>query len=112
MKARVFTIVLLIAVCSGFQTRTTRVAGVVIDVNDARIVGATITVANTEVKRVTRSDDEGKFEVEVPAGTYQITVEQPGFKKFRQAGLRIDADTSELSVRMEVAPPPMPLKIH
>ena len=52
MKVRVFTIVLLLAVCSGFQTRTTRVAGVVIDVNDARIVGATITVANTEVKEL------------------------------------------------------------
>ncbi|HKR21845.1 MAG TPA: carboxypeptidase-like regulatory domain-containing protein [Pyrinomonadaceae bacterium] len=112
MKTRVFVVFLLIAVCSGFQTRISRVAGVVFDVNEARIVGATIVVENTAVRKIVRSDDEGRFEVDVPEGTYQITVEQPGFKKFRRVGLRVDADTSHLDVRMEVAPPKMPLKVH
>lgn len=91
---------------------SSRVTGVVVDVNDARIVGATITVANIQDKKISRSNDEGRFAIDVPAGTYQITVEQPGFKRFQRAGFRVDADTSELSVRMEVAPPQMPVKVH
>jgi hypothetical protein len=115
MKTRVFTILFLIAICTGLsvglQTRMSRVAGVVLDTNEARIVGAKITVEDARVKRVVRSDDEGKFEVDIPAGTYNITVEQPGFKKFQLPGFRVE--TSELlNIHMEVEPPQLPRKVH
>lgn len=113
-KTLLFT--LTVAVCCGLgvgvQPQTGRVAGLVVDVNDARIVGARITLENAEVKRTRRSDDEGRFDVEVPAGTYQITVEQPGFKKFQLPEFRVGTDVSELNVRMEVAPPMLPRKLY
>ena len=111
MKTRVLTVVFLIAVCSGFQMGTSRVAGVVFDANDARIVGATITVENAEVKKIVRSDDEGQFEVSVPSGTYHVTVEQPGFKRFRLPQFKVET-SARLNIRMEVQPPKMPQKIH
>ena len=113
MKKQIFTILFLFAVCSGFQMRTTGVAGLVLDVNEARIAGATITVQNDEVKKIARSDDEGRFEVNVPPGTYHITVEQPGFKKFRLANFRVrDEATESINIQMEVAPPMLPRKIY
>lgn len=115
MKTRVFTILFLIAICSGLsaglQTQMSRVSGVVLDVNEARIVGAMITIENAQVKKVKRSDDEGRFEVDLPAGTYQITVEQSGFKKFRLSQFELEAPAN-LNIRMEVDPPKMPQKIY
>lgn len=115
MKAKILTVLFLLAVCSslsvGVQAPMSRVAGLVLDANEARIVGATITVQNAQVKRVGRSDDEGRFAVSVPSGTYQITVEQHGFKKFQMAGFRVGAESSELNVHLEVAPPQLPLKV-
>ena len=112
MKKRVLAILFVVAVCGGFQTPMSRVSGLVVDVNDARIAGARITVENAEVKRTRRSNDEGRFEVEVPPGTYRITVEQPGFKKFQLPEFHVGTDVSELNVRMEVAPPMLPRKLY
>jgi len=114
MKKRIFTILFLVAVCSGLSVgwQSSRVAGLVLDANDARIVGAKITVENAQVKKSVRSDDEGKFEVNIPSGTYHITVQQPGFKKFQLPEFRVEENSEPLNIHMEVAPPLMPLKIH
>jgi hypothetical protein len=90
-----------------------RVAGIVVDVNDARVVGASIRIENAEFKKVVRSDSEGSFEVEVPPGTYQLTVQQSGFKKFHLPAFCVEAGTNEpVKIHLEVAPPQMPLKVH
>ncbi len=115
MITRVFTVLFLVAICSGLsaglQTPMSRLAGVVLDVNEARIVGATITIENAQMKKIGRSDDEGRFEVELPEGAYQITVEQPGFKKYRLPSFELTTP-SVVNIRMEVQPPKMPQKIH
>lgn len=83
-----------------------------LDRNEARIVGAVITIKNADFTRRVRSDDEGRFELELPAGSYEIRVEQPGFKTFRLASLRVDADaTARVDVHLEVKPPREPIKI-
>ena len=95
------------------QSENSRLIGVVVDRNSARIVGAVITIQNTEFKRNLRSDDEGKFEVELPAGSYEITAEQPGFKKFHNSSFRVGGGATEfINIHMEVEPPKTPLKIN
>ncbi len=119
MRATGIVIVLLIvtgcfapALRAG-PVQTGRLVGLVMDVNEARVAGATIRIESAQLKRVVRSDDEGKFEIEAPSGSYQITVEQPGFKKFDLPNFRVAAGTCELvNIHLNVAPPKLPLKVY
>jgi hypothetical protein len=86
--------------------------GVVLDVNDARIVGAIIKIENAEVRRRVKSDDEGNFRIELPPGEYQISAEQPGFRKFVFSPFRAKTGVCELvNIHMEVEVPKSPLKV-
>jgi uncharacterized membrane protein len=98
---------------SGSETQQSRISGVVLDRNDARIVGAAITIKNEGFVRRVRSDDEGRFELELPAGTYEISVEQRGFKTYKLSSLRVDAGaTAQIDIHLEVQRPKEPLKIR
>ncbi len=111
LLAVIMTVPALTAVTA--QSENSRLIGVVLDRNSARIVGAVITIQNTEFKRHLRSDAEGKFEVELPVGYYEITAEQPGFKKFKTSFFRVSGGTTQLiNIHMEVEPPKEPLKIN
>lgn len=116
--ARIFLVLVLTALfsVSSFSqaggTQTSRLAGVVLDVNDARVAGAAVRIANAEFNRRVKSDDEGNFEISVPPGTYEITVEQPGFRKFQLSRFRVGGGTCELvNIHLEVQPPKSPLKV-
>jgi hypothetical protein len=111
-------VVLFIAACFGSAWRassaqTGRMVGMVVDVNGSRIAGATITVEREKFERVVKSDEEGRFEVEAPSGTYELTVEQPGFKKFHLPNFRFAAGTCDLvNIHMNVSMPRLPRKIN
>lgn len=93
--------------------QTGRIVGLVLDANDARIVGATVRIENARFNRKLRSSDKGDFEVELPAGTYRIIVEKDGFKGFEISSFHLNADACEtVNIYMEVKPPEMPLKIE
>lgn len=82
--------------------------------NDGRIIGslhdawcktgvakAAIMIKGTKLKRKLKSDTEGKFEVSLPPGTYKITVEKYGFKRYIN-DVKITADTNlPVTVKME-----------
>jgi Carboxypeptidase regulatory-like domain len=88
------------------------VKGVVLDVNEARIVGAIIKIENAEVRRRVKSDGEGSFRIELPPGEYRISAEQIGFKKFVFSPFRAKAGVCELvNIHMEVAVPKSPVKV-
>jgi len=92
--------------------QTSRIVGVVLDKNDARIVDASVKIENKDYRRQLRSDDEGRFEVELPSGIYQITVQRQGFRKFQLPSFRANAGVQELvNIHMELAPSQSPLKI-
>ena len=92
--------------------QTCKVTGVVLDPNEARIVGAIVTVENGSFKREVRSNEEGNFEIELPAGTYQLVVEMEGFKKFKLSPFYASGGASEhVKVRMKVKPPASTLKV-
>jgi hypothetical protein len=102
-----------VSVERGTETQQSRISGVVLDRNDSRIVGALITIKNAGFVRRVRSDDEGRFELELPAGNYEISVEQRGFKTYKLPSLRADAGaTAQVNIHLEVEPPREPLKIR
>ena len=113
MRAAKFFILVIVACASlSFAQQTGRITGVVVDPNDARIVGATVRIENGEFRQTKRTDSEGKFELKAPEGLYDLTIEQSGFRKFRMRGFRVDAPTHELgNIRLYVATPPSPVKV-
>ncbi len=68
------------------QGTTSRVTGVVQDKNGAAVSGATVTLANegTGVSLTTQTSDSGTYTFDLlQVGTYSVTVEKQGFKKFQ-----------------------------
>src|SRR2546429_444080 len=98
-----FTLTMHVTVSA--QQATGKIIGGVTDPQGAVVPGARVTVVTTssqtaQVTRDTITDQDGSFQIpSLPIGTYKITVERDGFKKFISEGnklqinqvLRIDA---------------------
>src|SRR5678815_2696912 len=85
------------------QTDKGTVTGTVADATGAVIPGATITATNTQttLKYETVSTETGNFTLsQLPGGTYGLSVELPGFKKYVRQGITVLAATT---VRIDVA---------
>jgi hypothetical protein len=94
------------------DTTMSSLVGTVIDKNDARIAGAVIRIENASYHKELQTDDTGVFHLELPAGTYCITVEKDGFRRFVIPSFRTDSRiNSRITVRMKVRPPQNTLKI-
>src|SRR6187549_3781345 len=98
---------LLFGVAPGYaQQGTTEVRGRVLDAQGAMLPGATVTVRNqdTGMFRETVSNNDGTFLVTaIVPGSYEITAELQGFKKFvrRDVGLEI-GNTASIDVPLEM----------
>lgn len=67
------------------QGTTTRVTGIVTDTSGAAVSGATVTLASegTNISLTTTTSETGAYVFDlIQAGTYTVTVEKTGFKKF------------------------------
>src|SRR5882762_1837504 len=98
-----FTLTLHVTVSA--QQATGKIIGGVTDPQGAVVPGAKVTVVTTssqtaQVTRDTMTDQDGSFQIpSLPIGTYRVTIERDGFKKFVSEGnklqinqvLRIDA---------------------
>jgi uncharacterized membrane protein len=91
--------------------QTSRIRGLIVDANGARITGALITVESTHFRRQLETNEEGKFQVELPADAYHLSVEKAGFKKWVSSFRTQQDSIHNLTVRMKVQAPTMPLKI-
>ena len=88
----------------GRQKSVGKIQGVLLDINDARIVGAKITIEGGQFKRELRSGNEGDFETQLPAGSYQISVEANGFRRFELSPFKVKPNVTEMiNIHMEVA---------
>ena len=71
------------------QGTTTRITGAVSDASGAPVSGATVTIKRegTGVSLKAQTGDNGSFVFDlIQAGTYEVTVERAGFKKFVSKG--------------------------
>lgn len=96
MIPTLFVFLSLSAVASLAQTSTSRITGRVIDSKDAVVAGATVTVMNeaTGVSQTQTTTDTGLYAFgSLPVGSYTVTVEQSGFKKFQQTGNVLEVNT-------------------
>src|SRR5262250_2796928 len=79
------------------------ITGTVADATNAVIPGANVTATNTQTtsKYETVSTETGNYTLtQLPVGTYQLTVELPGFKKYVRQGVTVLSSTT---VRIDVA---------
>jgi len=123
-STRVLSLVFMIMMCSLgsakhppaialAQEPHTTISGVVLDANDARIVGATVKVENSKVSRLLKTDYEGNFRVELPSGEYKITAEEEGFRRFEFSPFRAKAGVCELvNIYMEIKAAKSTLKVN
>jgi hypothetical protein len=85
-----------------------RIAGTITDSSGATVANAKITITNeaTQIRRNVTADKNGYFAAdELPAGTYTVTSEQPGFKTTTKTGNALTAGgrlTVDLSLQIGV----------
>lgn len=72
------------------QSTTASISGAIQDEKQSVIPGATVTILNvdTGLSRTAVTDGEGRFRiVNLPVGSYQVTIEAANFAKFVQTGI-------------------------
>ncbi|MEJ7578503.1 MAG: carboxypeptidase regulatory-like domain-containing protein [Pyrinomonadaceae bacterium] len=102
----------LIALCFGFlvpagfaQETTGTITGSITDPNGAVVAAAQITISDSErgFERTYQTSDEGVFSAPLlPPGTYTVTIEAPGFKKYVQTNVNLSVnDRRPIDVQLE-----------
>ncbi len=84
----------LLAMQVSAQSTTGSISGVVKDVNGAAVPAAAVSIANpaTGIQLSAESNESGEFTVpQLPPGTYTVTIEKPGFKRFEKTGVVLSA---------------------
>ncbi|HTM49392.1 MAG TPA: TonB-dependent receptor [Bryobacteraceae bacterium] len=88
------------------QTYTATVRGIVTDASGAVVPGATVTLTNTEQNRpyTFSTNQAGEYAlVQVPPGSYTLSVKATGFKSYQRSGLTLEvAQVAAIDVVMEV----------
>ena len=89
------------------QTATGRISGTVLDPTGAAIPDALITIrgeASATTFSVVTSSAGGFTAIDLPAGTYAVEVEVPGFRRHIVRGVKVDiaTETSVPPIRLEV----------
>ena len=86
------TVCLFVIIAAYAQSGTTSVRGAVIDKTGAAIVGAKVIVVNAAqgLHREGATDGSGAYEfLALPPGSYVLTIETKGFRKFEQKNLQL-----------------------
>ena len=88
------------------QLGTATISGAIIDQTGASVVGASVTVVNTETGFRRQSVSNGIGQYNLPGlvpGQYDLTFEMQGFKKAENKGLTLQVDqNARIDVKMEV----------
>ena len=82
------------------------IAGTVTDPSEAVIPGATVRISNgVGLSRDTKTDEAGQYSVAgLPAGTYQVTISQPGFQDFAASAVTVVAgETARVDATLQPA---------
>ena len=107
MKLVFATLLILIASLGWSQTVTSQeISGLVQDLSGSVVPNVTVTVKNAETgfTRTAQANDGGFYLVSnLPIGTYEITAEVKGFKKFITTGVVLNVNSKvSANIRLEV----------
>lgn len=58
-----------------------RVAGLVLDASSSTVGGASVTVRCGSTRQTVRTGADGRFQIEIPPGTYELRVDKSGFAR-------------------------------
>ncbi|MBA2341274.1 MAG: carboxypeptidase regulatory-like domain-containing protein [Pyrinomonadaceae bacterium] len=74
-----------------------KIKGLILDANEARVPNARVVLKGKEFTRKVKSNEAGEFEVELPAGVYQISIDARslGFSLFQEKGIRVRAGSAQ-----------------
>ncbi len=95
-------------VCSAlvWASITGSISGIVTDPTGGVVIGATVTAINTQtgVRAAIHTDKSGFYNFpDLSVGTYDLKVEQQGFKTFQQSKIVIDANSAiKIDVKLEL----------
>ncbi|MBP6821752.1 MAG: carboxypeptidase regulatory-like domain-containing protein [Acidobacteria bacterium] len=86
--------------------KTGKLKGVVVDQNDAVVLTATITVTDKGRRWVLKpSVKDGRFNIELPSGSYDIQAEAYQFQTFKQKNIQVKPDSeTEQKLMLKVVP--------
>lgn len=102
----ILTSVLCLAASGTAAEITATLAGTVKDSSGAVVVGAPVTLTNTKTNesRDTTTGKDGSYVFElIPIGTYQVSVQQPGFEKYVRTGITLQVNqAAKLDVVLKV----------
>lgn len=97
MKREVLSCLVLSCVSAGMAAGqavdSQQISGTITDPSGASVPGATVTVTNTATgaTRTAKSNGDGVYDVlNIPVGTYNITIDMQGFKKSVISGVNVD----------------------
>ena len=103
------TLLIILFALSGFvfgQGTTSRVTGTVTDGSGASVSGASVTLTNegTNVSLTTQTSDSGTYSFDlIQVGTYQVSIEKQGFKKFVSKGNTVNINQpATINIALEV----------
>src|SRR5215471_16332275 len=111
MKLRICALLLLAVAalsptCADAQAGRAELFGVIRDSSGLAVPGASVRAENqaTMARYSGTSDERGEYHlVGLPAGNYVITVEQPGFRMYRQSGITLRlAERTALDIPLQV----------
>ena len=106
LLATVFVLGFFISSAIVWASITGSISGIVTDPTGGIVVGAMVTAINTQtgVRAVVHTDKSGFYSFpDLSVGTYDLEVEQKGFKTFHQSRIVIDANSAiKVDVRLEL----------
>ena len=85
---------------------TGTISGLVVDVQQAAIPNATVTVRNvdTNISRTAQTNNEGRYRFEnLPVGNYEVTIDAPNFARHVRTGITLSVDQNAV-VNTEMQP--------
>ena len=95
---------LFIIPCSA-QNPSGKIKGFVVDWQDARVLGTTITFQNKQFRKTVTVNSDGEYEIELPVGSYVITAQKPNFREYRFKSLKITANKMRtFNIKLALAP--------
>jgi hypothetical protein len=83
-----------------------KIRGRVVDINKARIVRADLLIFGAGRSWRLMTNTEGEFEIALPVGEYQLSVEAGGFRRFASQKFSLKSGkTQRFNIEMQIAQP-------